>query len=199
MQELTKVIALTRRLAPYFKKASRPRIVVNAGGFSADAHMDEPERKKRYALILDSLGRMDLKGVEIIPQTMPPFPWHFGGQRFQNLFMRPDETAEFCKTNGYRICLDISHSQLACNHFKWSFTEFLREVGPYTTHLHVADASGVDGEGLQVGEGSIDFVALCDSLNKMCPTASFIPEIWQGHKNGGEGFWVAFDRLEGML
>jgi hypothetical protein len=23
-----------------------------------------------------------------------------------------------------------------------------------------------------------------------------IPEIWQGHMNGGEGFWGALDRLE---
>ena len=23
------------------------------------------------------------------------------------------------------------------------------------------------------------------------------PEIWQGHKKGGEGFWIALERLEG--
>jgi hypothetical protein len=28
------------------------------------------------------------------------------------------------------------------------------------------------------------------------PRASFIPEIWQGHTNEGEGFWVALARLE---
>jgi N-acetylneuraminate synthase len=26
--------------------------------------------------------------------------------------------------------------------------------------------------------------------------ATFIPEVWQGHKNGGEGFWEALDKLE---
>ena len=30
-------------------------------------------------------------------------------------------------------------------------------VGPYTAHLHLGDASGVDGEGLQVGDGEINF------------------------------------------
>ena len=29
--------------------------------------------------------------------------------------------------------------------------------------------------------------------------ASFIPEIWQGHKNDGEGFWIALTRLENIL
>ena len=24
----------------------------------------------------------------------------------------------------------------------------------------------------------------------------FLPEVWQGHKNNGEGFWKALDYLE---
>jgi N-acetylneuraminate synthase len=52
---------------------------------------------------------------------------------------------------------------------------------------------------LQIGEGDIDFVRLGEILGKGSPNASFIPEIWQGHKNGGEGFWVALERIEGLL
>jgi N-acetylneuraminate synthase len=33
-------------------------------------------------------------------------------------------------------------------------------------------------------------------LDQEAPQASFIPEIWQGHKNDGEGFWIALNRLE---
>ena len=29
--------------------------------------------------------------------------------------------------------------------------------------------------------------------------ATFIPEIWQGHKNNGEGAWLALERLEGCV
>jgi len=65
--------------------------------------------------------------------------------------------------------------------------------------LHIVDAAGVDSEGLQIGQGEIDFPALADQLNRVCPDSSFIPEIWQGHENGGEGFWTALDRLEGLL
>ena len=43
------------------------------------------------------------------------------------------------------------------------------------------------------------FARLGVILQKGCPSATFIPEIWQGHKNGGEGFWVALERLEGKL
>lgn len=110
--------------------------------------------------------------------------------------MDPNDIVGFCGQNRYRVCLDVSHSKLACNHHHWSFKGFVEQVGPYTAHLHIADAAGVDGEELQIGEGEIDFTALADDLEKTAPNVSFIPEIWQGHKNEGEGFWVALQNLE---
>ena len=196
---LQRVIEITRRLSRYFARAERPLIVINAGGFSQDQPLPAGSRAPYYARLLQSLSEIDLRGVEVIPQTMPPFPWHFGGQRYQNLFVGAREVREFCDRNGFRVCLDVSHSKLACNHHKWSFDEFVETVGPVTAHLHIADASGLDGEGLQVGEGEIDFPALCRRLNTASAAASFIPEIWQGHKNSGEGFWRALDRLEPHL
>ncbi|MFC2302777.1 MAG: hypothetical protein ACFNLE_02985, partial [Rothia aeria] len=58
---------------------------------------------------------------------------------------------------------------------------------------------GVDGEGVQVGEGDVDWAALGKQLRELAPKASFIPEIWQGHINNGEGFFTALDRLEKWL
>jgi len=63
----------------------------------------------------------------------------------------------------------------------------------------MGDAKGLNGEGLQIGEGDMDFVRLGKILDKHCPNASFIPEIWQGHKNNGKGFWIALDKLENLL
>jgi N-acetylneuraminate synthase len=97
------------------------------------------------------------------------------------------------------MCFDISHSQLTANHFHLDFYDFARQVAPLSAHLHLGDARGLNGEGLQIGEGDIDFARLGAILREACPTASFIPEIWQGHKNGGEGFWIAFEKLEGLL
>ena len=196
---LNQVADKTRDLKHYFPKAGNTKIIVNAGGFSLDKPMDLDERYKHYELINNSLNKINQDGIEIIMQTMPPFPWHFGGQRFHNLFIDADEIVSFCEKYGYRVCFDVSHSKLACNHFKWSFSEFVEKVAPYSAHLHIADASGVDGEGIQVGEGEIDFLSMGKDLMKYSPTASFIPEVWQGHKNKGEGFWYALDKLEGYL
>lgn len=199
LQELQRVIDLTRALQAYFPKTIKPLIITNVGGFTLNGHLPAKERSPLYARLQQSLKRLKTDGVEVIPQTMPPFPWHFGGQRYHNLFVHPEEIVSFCAETGLRVCMDISHSKLACTHFSWSFSEFLRAVGPYTAHLHIADASGVDGEGLQIKEGEIDFKAVAYELQKYAPHASFIPEIWQGHKNQGQGFWKALDLLEGIL
>ena len=197
--ELQRVIDLTRDLAPFFRRAHRPMIVVNVGGFSMDGFLSAAAREDRYNELFTSLLELDQDGVELIPQTMPPFPWHFGGQRFHNLFVDSDSIVSFCLEADMRICFDVSHSKLACNHYDWSMHEFTTAVGHLVAHLHLADAQGVDGEGLQIGEGEIDFAVLDQTLREKAPMASFIPEIWQGHKNGGEGFWVALNQLERWL
>lgn len=199
MDELQRVIDIANALKKWFPHVNRPGIIVNAGGFTQDRFLRHDERKPLYDMVSESLARLDTDGVEILPQTMPPFPWHFGGQRYHNLFMDPDEIVTWCGETGWRVCLDLSHSKLACNYFKWSMVEFIQKVGPVTAHLHLADASGVDGEGLQIMEGEIGFRDVCAALNKFSPDASFIPEIWQGHKDDGAGFWVALERLEPYL
>ncbi len=196
IRELQNVVDVARTLKPYFKRADRPFIIVNVGGFSEKSFIPESDRRKMYERVAEGFLRVDSEGVELLPQTMPPFPWLMGGQRYHNLFMDPDEIEWFCKTYETNICLDTSHSKLACTKFGWSFASFIETVGPYSKHLHLVDARGVDDEGLQIGDGDIDFEHLAKQVKKCCSSASFIPEIWQGHKNGGEGFAIALNRLE---
>ena len=164
-----------------------------------DRQFNQKEKINKYNLLKKSLNELQNKDVEILPQTMPPFPWHFGGQRYHNLFVNPEEIVQFCSKNNYKVCLDISHAKLACNHFKWSFNDYVKKVGKFSNHLHIADAKGVDGEGLQINKGEIDFAELGILLENYCPKSTFIPEIWQGHKDNGEGFWKAFERLENFF
>jgi sialic acid synthase SpsE/sugar phosphate isomerase/epimerase len=199
LEQTQAVIDITRGLKKFFPKTTRPPIVANIGGFTMDEPLS-PERKAEcYRIFAASLAELDLDGVELIPQTMAPFPWHFGGQRHQNIFIFPEESAAFCAKHDLRMCVDISHTKLAANHFGFDFAEGLAQLGPHTAHLHFGDAKGLDGEGLQIGEGEIDFAQVGAILRKHAPGASFIPEIWQGHKNMGEGFWTALERLETSL
>ena len=199
LEETQKVINITRGLKKYFPKEIKPMIVANVGGFSMDAPIPKDKIQGYYEQFASSLSMLDTEGVELIPQTMAPFPWHFGGQRYQNIFVHIDEIEKYCNAFNIRMCFDVSHSMLTCNYFKQDFYEFAERIAPFTGHLHLGDAIGVNGEGLQIGEGEMNFERLGKILNKGCPEATFIPEIWQGHKNGGEGFWYALEKLEGYL
>lgn len=199
LEQTQAVIDITRGLKKFFPKTKRPPIVANIGGFTMDEPLPPEQKAERYRIFAQSLTELDMDGVELTPQTMAPFPWHFGGQRHQNIFIFPEESAAFCARHDLRMCVDISHTKLAANHFGFDFAQGLAQLGPHTAHLHFGDAKGLDGEGLQIGEGEIDFDEIGQVLRKHAPTASFIPEIWQGHKNMGEGFWTALERLEGHI
>jgi len=194
--ELQRVINRTRELKQFFPRSERPLIVINAGGFTSDHFLPVSRRHELYDRIGLALATLDTEGVEVIVQTMPPFPWHFGGQRYHNLFIDSKEIVHFHETYGTRICYDISHSKLACNYFGWSLQNFTRDISKCIAHLHIADTKGHRDEGLQIGAGEIDFESLGNDLRQWAKNISFIPEIWQGHKNSGEGFWLALDRLE---
>jgi N-acetylneuraminate synthase len=200
IRELQRVVDLTRHLTRHFPAAAAvpqpPIVIVSMGGFSRDGHVSRAERARRYERVAASLEQLDYEGVTLTAQTLPPFPWCFGGQMFHNLFVEADDTAAFCRATGIGLTLDVSHSQLAANHYGQHFEDFVEQVGPFVRHLHLVDAGGVDEEGLQIGDGCVDFGTLAAQLRRLAPNAGFIPEIWQGHIAEGSGFWTALDRLE---
>jgi sialic acid synthase SpsE/sugar phosphate isomerase/epimerase len=196
LNELRRVVQICSDLTKFFPKTQKPVLVVNAGGWKHTGFVPQSKRAELYKRVINSLEQVDLNPVVLAIQTMPPFPWHFGGQSYHNIFMDPDEIAVFCENTGHSICLDVSHSMMACNYYNWDFSSFLEKVLPFTIHLHIVDALGLDGEGVQIGNGDVDFNMLARLLREQAPNVQFISEIWQGHKNKGEGFWHALDFLE---
>ena len=193
---LNKVIEVSLKLKKYFPNSKKVLIVTNIGGYSMDNFLKEKQVLDRYELFASSLEKLNLNNdIEIIPQTMAPFPWHFGGQRFQNLFVKPEETSKICKKYKLRLCFDISHSYLVCNYYKFNFLEFCKIISAHVAHIHLGDAKFNNGEGLQIGDGEINFKKLFPILKKYFKNVPFIPEIWQGHKNNGEGFWKALNKI----
>ncbi|WP_145000860.1 N-acetylneuraminate synthase family protein [Kocuria rhizophila] len=194
--EVQRTIQRTRELVPFFEGEQDPLMVLTMGGFTRHGHIPESERARGYERIGAALARLDSSGVRLTAQTLPPFPWLLGGQWFHNLFVGPRDTAEFSRAFDVPLTLDVSHSQLAATFLDLPFADAVDLLAPRTAHLHVVDATGVDGEGVQVGEGDVDFADLARRLSVHCPDAGFIPEIWMGHVDGGHGFWTALERLE---
>ena len=193
---LQRVVDATQRIAVFFPQADAQLIVANVGGFSADAPLPIERRELLYERFRESCAQIDFGPTELIPQNMAPFPWHFGGQRHQNIFMMPDELAQKAQDLGLRLCLDLSHLQMTCFHFGLDFQAALRLLLPLAAHLHVADAKGTNGEGVLMGTGDVDWPATWAQVR--ASDASFIPEVWQGHKDHGAGFWSALAYLQSL-
>lgn len=195
ISNLQRVVEATLSIAPFFPRADALLIVANVGGFSADAPLPYEQRAALYERFHDACQQINWGRTELIPQNMAPFPWHFGGQRHQNIFMMPQELAQQARDHGLRLCLDLAHLQMTCNHFQLDFQAALELLLPHTAHLHVSDAAGTNGEGVVMGTGDIrwgpTWRAICHASSP-----SFIPEVWQGHKDHGMGFWHALDLLE---
>lgn len=196
IREVQNVVDMARRVRTHFTCAEDPIIIVTMGGFLPDHHVAPSERMAMYERVQQGLEQIDEEGVRLTAQTLPPFPWLMGGQQFHNLFMDPEDTVWFCEKFGRRLTFDVSHTKLAANFAHRPFSEYIDAMGPFTEHLHIVDSVGVDGEGVQVGDGEVDFRDLAERMDRLAPKAPFIPEIWMGHVNNGEGFYTALDRLQ---
>ena len=109
---------------------------------------------------------------------MAPFPWHFGGQRYQNLFIHSAEIVHWFEKLGLRMCLDVSHRSLICTYFNTDIYGFVAKIAPLTAYIQMRDARGINRQGLQIGDGNLDFDRLAATLKKGCADAGFIPGIW---------------------
>ena len=196
---LKRTIDCANNLNKYFNQVNDPILIVNVGGWSQQGFLSNMEIKEKTEILKDSLKKIDFTGVELSIQTMPPYPWHFGGQQYHNLFVDPDFINLFCSETGLKICLDVSHSMMTCNYLKIDFmSEYYPKVKNHINYMHIVDAKGVDGEGVQIGSGDVPFKELCIELNKNLPKIAFVPEVCQGHKDSGNGFWNALAYLENI-
>jgi len=188
------VIDLTHEsIEPAFLNDDPPKIVVHPGGVTTD-HMELEATAEMNEALAQSMSELEAEAVDILLENMPPLPWIYGGQQYHNNFMRADEIAEYCDRTGQRICYDTSHAKLWCNYSDTDLVEHAKTLRPYIDYLHVADAAGVDGEGLQIGDGEIDFERLAPVFEDF--DGPVVTEIWRGHEKQGEGFKKAASELK---
>ena len=91
------------------------------------------------------------------------------------------------------ICLDVSHTLMACLQNNEDWKNALLELLPITGHIHLADARKPAEEGVQLGEGELDVQGFVSAILQASYRFDVILEIWQGHHRNGEGFKRAFD------
>lgn len=91
------------------------------------------------------------------------------------------------------MTLDICHAFLSTEEGSNQYVKQMKqELGALIKHVHASDARPPYHEGLQIGGGLVDFSILTDF------NVGIIPEIINGHRNEGEGFGTALERLKTM-
>jgi len=192
---LDRAFIMARKLSKRFGGScgKAVKVIIHPGGMSRDILN---KKEEFYNNLESSLKHLNKDGIEILLENMPPLPWYFGGQWFHNIFVLPEEILKFCQNSGYALCFDISHAFLASNYYSKNFGHFLNLI-ELSKHLHLSDAAGIDGEGLQIGEGDIDFSTISPQIKNY--KYGIVPEIWQGHKFRGAGYWKAINIFESLI
>lgn len=159
-------------------------VVIHPGGIRKNVE-DREALLTNLERSLKSLGPSRL-----LLENMPWFYWHRKlDKMYSNICVSVEDLERFADlVSGFT--LDVCHGFLSRPEGDPDYCpRFLSTFGDRTKHVHVADARVPDKEGLQIGDGHIDF---------SCLKGLEIPmtiEVWKGHENGGAGFRMGVERL----
>jgi len=131
--------------------------------------------------------------VDIIPENLPSRPWYFGGEWYQHGFASAEDMRYFCDHYGLGMTYDICHALLYCQNHGKDIVEYTKTVMPIAKHLHISDAEGISGEGLQIGLGDMDFDKVIKEMEGY--NFSWVTEIWSGHLHKSAGAYKALKLL----
>ena len=184
------VLRSTIDLAASFKAG---QVIVHPGGVFRKKRAVSPESLIRT---IEELNAYAGDRVELLLENMPGYYRTRGELWHPCLLTRADEIIDVLSRAGTGLCLDVCHAKLYCNVSGENFEQYIKKLVPYARHFHVSDAHGEAGEGLQIGEGEIDWGWLASTTRDLDLVA--VPEIDDGFRDAGKGFRIARDRLASM-
>ncbi|UCF08293.1 MAG: sugar phosphate isomerase/epimerase [Thermoplasmata archaeon] len=183
-----KAIEFTRKALDLADRIGAMYLVLHPGGIFPH----EVDNKKPLARLKDSLTEIEDK--RILLENMPWFYIMRSGEIWHsNICIRPEDFYALSDLVG-GCTLDICHAFLATKEGDNEDVAAMKDrLGDMIRHVHASDARPPHDEGQQIGDGLVDFNVL-KGLK-----AGIIPEIIGGHKNSGEGFKIALERLRKLV
>ncbi len=160
-------------------------VIVHPGGISPEV----TDKDKLLSLLKNSLK--EIGNRRLIVENMPWFYIMRDGSIWRsNICIWAADFFEFSDLVG-GVTLDVCHAYLSTeiggNEY---IVDMKKTVKNLIRHVHASDAKPPHHEGVQIGEGKVDFSLLRDFK------VGIIPEILGGHENDGEGFKIAIERLQ---
>ncbi len=182
-----KIIEHTVELAEKLQNLTGLEVPI-VGSFSI-VHSDRKQFYESYSKLFNKYRE---RGVSIVLQWLPPIAWYFGGSVNLDV-MNNLADATFIHEKNMGVCLDFCHLILGRNYYGFSEEEVIGQLNGQVQHIHIADAIGIDGEGLAIGEGDTENLKLFDKA--FTYDCLKVVEVWQGHFDNGAGFRKALIKL----
>ncbi len=175
-----KIINLTKDLSSRLRDFTGKEVVV-VGSFS----QNEGSLSEFYNKIKELSHKWKKNNLILLPQWLPPIAWYFGGSVELEVFC-DDIAVKKILTNDFPICLDICHLFMCKSKLKTNFLDVYRKLKKKSLHYHIADSSGIDDEGLQIGKGKKENLNIIK--NTLKSKDQKVIEVWQGHLDNYRGF-----------
>lgn len=159
------------------------------GSFSRLRPEGKRQTYRELKTYLEEAGQR--RGAPIYPQWLPRIAWYFGGADVLDMFCGEDDI-DIIVEIGMELCLDLSHLILSANYARADWHAWCDRLLPFARHIHIADAVGIDGEGVEFGQGDLG-----DPAAYLVGPQRKVLEVWQGHLSEGDGFDNAIRQLGG--
>lgn len=162
-------------------------LVIHPGGIR-DAPVD---REPLFGNLERSLSEIGPRGLLL--ENMPWYYWQKGtGRLVSNICVSIEDMV---RTSGMvdGLVLDTCHGYLSRREGDQMYSRnFIDVLGDKVRHVHMSDARAPDMEGLQIGDGDIDFSFLSGTVLPV------MIEVWGGHEQGGAGFREGIRRVRAL-
>lgn len=186
-----KIIRRCKDIGDEIYKITQKQVVI-VGSFS----LYKVEKNKFYFNLKELFEKLNDKKTIFIPQWLPPIAWYFGGSIVLDVF-NDDDAINFIEENNFPICLDISHLFMCKSNLEMSFEKAYETLLKNTEHIHIADAKGIDGEGIEIGsgdKGNLNYIKrILENPNQK------VIEVWQGHLDNFAGFRTALKTISNLI
>jgi N-acetylneuraminate synthase len=183
----THAVEIVKKTLEFAETVNATHVIIHPGGVTPEPiKKDEPLQRLKESL-------KEIGDKRVILENMPWF--YIMRDRSvwtSNICVEADDFFQFTDLIG-GVTLDICHAYLKTRKGGNEYILSMKNnLGNMIKHVHVSDAKPPHREGLQIGDGFIDFRLLRD-IN-----VGVVPEIISGHKNYGEGFRIAIERLRSL-
>ena len=193
-EERARSAAFLGEVARHAMELRAKALVVHPGGVSA--RDGDPGRPRALAEALEDVPRH-------VPLLLENMPRAYGGLRkgYSPTFARDaDGLAPFADVvDGF--VLDISHAWLSRDPAAPDAPLALaRTLGPRVRHVHASGARGgrgTAGEGTPFSDSDYGVGLVRDVLRHLPPDVVVVPEVMDGHRDGGRAFDEALAALAG--